>query len=422
MNYITQDSEIQKSLLDRFIKYVKMWTESNGKKADEGIQPSEEREFDLAKQLAAELTVMGLQKVQTTKHCYTYAFLPASKGCENVPPFCLIAHIDTVDEVSGRDVKPIIYPLYDGARIDLQCGVTLSPETDEHLAQAAQNRETIITSDGTTLLGADDKAGVAEIMTAIEYLAAHPEVRHGKIEVLFSPDEETGHGMDNVPLSLITSQFAYTVDGGPIGELETECFNAYAAAVAFTGKSTHTGDARKNGMINALSMASRFVESLPHTQRPETTDGYSGFFAPMELHGTIEKATVSLLLRDFTAEGMQKRIETVRHLAAFSAESFGGSACVEFKEQYKNMKDVIKKHPEVIDFVSCAYRESGIEPRFVPIRGGTDGSRLTEMGRPTPNIFTGGHNYHSRAEWASLDQMSKATDVLINLARKIAEK
>lgn len=422
MKYIEEKSKIQDELLDRFIKYVKIWTESNGLKADSGKIPSEDREFDLAKQLVAELTVMGLQEVQTTEYCYTYGYLPASKGFEDVPSFCLLAHIDTVEEVTGKGVNPIIYPKYDGAVIDLKCGVRHDPLKDEALALAAKNQETIITTDGTTLLGADDKAGVAEIMTCLEYLVSHPEIKHGKIEVVFSPDEETGHGMDKVPLNLIKSKFAYTVDGGHIGELETECFNAYAATVTFNGKSCHTGDARKGGMVNAISIASRFVESLPSNQRPETTCGKEGFFAVMDIEGTIEKASVTLLLRDFTDSGMQERIETVKALAGAAALSFGGSADVGFKEQYKNMKTNMDKHPEVVENLVAAYKDSGLEPVFVPIRGGTDGSRLTELGIPTPNIFTGGHNYHGRYEWVSLDQMSRATDVLINLAQKIAEK
>lgn len=422
MNYVTDNSEIQNSLLERFIKYVKIWSESNSEKAEAGVMPSEEREFDLAKQLAAELTVMGLQAVQTTEHCYTYAFLPASNGFENIPAVCFLAHIDTVEEVTGKNVNPMIHPEYDGTVIDLQCGVQHNPEYDEALAQAAKNRETIITTDGTTLLGADDKAGVAAIMTSIQYLVEHPEINHGKIEIIFSPDEETGHGMDKVPLKLMESKSAYTVDGGHIGELETECFNAYGASIKFTGKSCHTGDARKGGMINAISMASRFVESLPSNQRPETTWGKEGFFAVMEIKGSIENSEVNLLLRDFTETGMQERIATVKALAEAAALSFGGKTSYSFKEQYRNMKSVMDKHPAVVENLVAAYKASGIEPIFVPIRGGTDGSRLTEMGIPTPNIFTGGHNYHGRYEWCSLQQMSKCCDVLINLAKKIAEK
>lgn len=421
MNYIKKDSDFQQKLLNRFIKYVKIWTESNLEKADKGIIPSEEREFELAKQLSAELTVMGLQEVQVTKDCYTYAYLSPSKGFENVPPFCLLAHIDTVEEVSGKDVKPIIYPSYDGTPIDLQCNVRHDPKKDSALAEAAKNRETIITADGTTLLGADDKAGISEIMTCIEYLVSHPEIKHGKIEVVFSPDEETGHGMDKVPLNLIKSKFAYTVDGGNIGELETECFNACSALVTFTGKSTHTGIARDGGMVNAVNIASRFVESLPVRERPETTCGYEGFYAVLEMNGSVEQASVSMILRDFSEEGMEGRIAAVKKLAEAAALSFGGKYEVSFKEQYKNMKSGLEKNPSVVKNLVAAYEASGIKPVFVPVRGGTDGSRLTEMGIPTPNIFTGGHNYHGRYEWASLEQMGAATDVLINLAQKIAE-
>lgn len=421
MNYVTKDSDIQKSLLDRFIKYVKIWTESSSQKADEGMIPSEQREFDLAKQLSAELTVMGLQKVQITENCYTYASLSASKGCEKVPPFCLLAHIDTVEEVTGKDVKPIIHPSYDGTPIDLQCGVRHDPKDDSALALAAENQETIITGDGTTLLGSDDKAGVAAIMTCLEYLVTHPEIRHGKIEVLFSPDEETGHGMDKVPLELLESKFAYTVDGGHAGELETECFNAYSAEIVFTGKSCHTGSARQGGMINSMNIASEFILSLPARERPETTENYEGFYAVMGINGSIEETRVSMILRDFSSEKMKERIQTVKTLAEVAAITFGGKAEVAVKEQYKNMKPALDRHPEVVGFLKDSYRAAGVEPESVPIRGGTDGSRLTEMGIPCPNIFTGGHNFHGRYEWVSLDQMSLAADVLINLAQKITE-
>lgn len=422
MKYLSEEKSVQKDLLDRFIKYVKIWTESDSAKADEGVMPSTERQRDLAEILSAEMKLFGMQGVQTTESCYTYGFLPSSEGCEDVPSFCVLAHIDTVEEVTGRDVKPIIHTGYDGAKIFLNCDVCLDPEFDEALSLASKNNETIITSDGTTLLGADDKAGVAEIMTFIQYLVGHPELKHGKIEVLFSPDEETGHGMDKVPLQVFSSKFAYTVDGGNIGELETECFNAYSATVTFNGKSTHTGDALKGGMINAISMASKFVEMIPMKERPETTCGYEGFYAVLEMNGSVEQSTVYVLLRDFTTDGMERRIDFIDSLSKVVASSFGGTCKVEFKEQYKNMKAVLNNHPEVVDNLIKAYKESGVEPVFKPIRGGTDGSRLTEMGIPTPNIFTGGHNYHSRSEWASLEQMCAACDVLINLSQAVMTK
>ncbi len=413
MNYIN-DNETE-VLLERFIRYVKVWSTSDSTTADENIQPSTHRQFDLAKILASELTLNGLKDVQTTEHCYVYGYLPATKGMEHVSPIGLLAHMDTVEEVSGENVNPQIHRQYDGKPIALKCNVTLDPKTDKDLALAAEKRETIITSDGTTLLGADDKAGIAAIMSAVSYLNSHNEIAHGKIEVIFSPDEETGHGMDNVPLNLITSKRCYTVDGGHIGELETECFNAWKSDITFTGKSKHTGSARPD-MVNAMTMAASFVTSLPRHEAPETTDGYQGFYAPMTIEGSIETAKVCVFLRDFTLDGMEKRRKIIDTLANTAALAFGGTVEVKHTQQYLNMREGLSKDPVVVDNLTKAYHEAQVEPVFIPIRGGTDGSRLTEMGIPTPNIFTGGHNYHARSEWCSLEQMAKACDILVNLA------
>ena len=422
MKYFSSDPDLQTNLLNRFVKYVKVWTESSSENADKGIQPSTEQQLPFAKSLAEEITQIGFKDVQVTEFGYVYGILPASKGFENTPPFCLLAHMDTVEEVTGKNVKPIIHASYDGAKIDLQCGITLDIEEDEYLALAAQRRDTIITADGTTLLGADDKAGLAEIISSLEYLAGHKGIKHGPIEVVFSPDEETGHGMDHVPLDLIKSKFAYTVDGGHLGQLEVECFNAYGATVTFTGKSSHTGDARNNEMVNAINAASLFVQSIPCSERPETTDGHQGFYAVMGIEGSIETAKVDMILRDFTEDGINERIEKTKHFALSAAESFNAKVNVEFKAQYKNMKPELDKHPQVVQYLENAYREADVNIFYNPIRGGTDGSRLTELGIPTPNIFTGGHNYHSRYEWASLSQMSAACDVLISLAEIVASE
>ena len=381
--------KLKSSLLNRFLRYVQVWTTSDSNSADSGNQPSTLNQFDLAHILESELKSLGLQNVQVTEKCYVYGFLPASSGCEKLEPFCMLAHIDTVEEVSGKDVKP-------------------------QLTQN-ENGDTIIKSDGTTLLGADDKAGVAEIMTALEFIIEN-KVPHGAIEVCFSPDEETGHGMDNVPLNLIKSKYAYTVDGGNLGELETECFNAFKSEISFTGISVHTGTARGT-LVNAITMASNFVTNLPRHEAPETTDGYEGFYAPMTIEGSIESAKVVLFLRDFDMTSMEKRKSLVETLAQSTALSFGGKAEVTHTQQYLNMKDGFKNRPDVIEKLVAAYKKAGVEPIFTPIRGGTDGSRLTEMGIPTPNIFTGGHNFHSREEWASLNEMQKAVEVLINLCQ-----
>ncbi|MCI5829728.1 MAG: peptidase T [Treponema sp.] len=381
------NAEIKEKLLNRFIKYVKTYSQSDSVKADEGIMPSTPQQFEMAKILCAELKSLGLQNVQTTEYCYTYGFLPANNGSEKT--ICLLAHIDTVDEVSGLNVNPQV---------------------------SEENGDTIIRTDGSTLLGADDKAGVAEIMTVLEYFVEHPDVKHCGIEVIFSPDEETGHGMDKVPLELIKSKCAYTVDGGSMGELEVECFNAWKSEIEFTGVACHTGTAR-GVMVNAISMAAAFLNNLPHGERPETTDGYQGFYAPMSVEGSIEKSKVVLFLRDFDLKEMENRRNLVEVIARSTAASFGGMAKVVHTRQYLNMKSKMDEAPDVVSNLVKAYKAAGIEPKFVPIRGGTDGSRLTEMGIPTPNIFTGGHNFHSREEWASLNEMSMATSVLINLAK-----
>ncbi len=404
---------MKKELLNRFTKYVQIWSTSDSEKADAGIQPSTERQAEFAKILESEMKEMGLQDVQTTKHCYVYGSLPATAGLEDREPLCLIAHMDTVEEVSGENVKPVIHENYSGERIVLDSGDIIEPKCDADLAEAGRNGETIITSDGNTLLGADDKAGIAEIMTAVSEIISK-KLKHGKIELLFSPDEETGHGMDNVPLNLLQSKRAYTVDGGHIGELETECFNAYKSDITFTGKSKHTGNARPD-MVNAISMAASFLQNLPKNEAPETTDGKQGFFAPMAVEGTIEQAKVCVFLRDFGKGGMARRKMIVENLAKMTAELFGGKVEVKHTFQYENMKDKLEENPDVVESLVSAYKKAGVEPRFVPIRGGTDGSRLTEMGIPTPNIFTGGHNYHSRTEWASLEQMAKAEEILVQL-------
>ena len=396
MNYIYSNNEYKQRLQERFLKYVKVWTESDGAAADRGVFPSTQRQFDLARILESELLALGLEEVQVTEDCYVYGYMPGNGGPslrqaqdkQGSGATLFLAHMDTVDEVSGKDVQPVL---------------------------TANGGDTIISSDGTTLLGGDDKAGVAAIMCALEYLAEHPEVEHCPIEVLFSPDEETGHGMDKVPLSLIKSKSAYTVDGGAEGELECECFNAWAAQVEFTGKACHTGDAKTGGMINAGLMASDFVSMLPQDMRPETTEGYEGFIALMEMKASIEKARAQFLLRAFNIEEIEQEKEILQETAREIEKIYGGKVEVSFKQQYLNMKSELDKHPQVVKRLEKAYELAGVQIIRKPIRGGTDGSRLTEMGIPTPNIFTGGHEFHSRREWVSLNSMSKAADVLINL-------
>ena len=406
---------MKKELLERFLRYTKIYSQSDSIQADNGIQPSTEQQKDFAKILKKELESLGFTNVCLTEHFYVYGQLEATKGKESAPAICFSAHIDTVEEVTGLNVNPQVYENYDGSPIRLKEGIILDPENDSALKESGKAGETIICTDGTTLLGADDKAGIAEIITGLNYIKKN-NIEHGLIEVLFSPDEETGHGMDNVPLNLIKSRQCYTVDGGHIGELEIECFNAYKSEVFFKGKSIHTGSARPE-MVNAVSMAAWFLNSIPHTARPETSDGYMGFIAAMGVNGTIESAEVNLIVRDFTESGIKEKLNLVEQLAKTAESIFGGTVTVKNTMQYLNMKQTIDKHPHVVQNLLEAYKNAGVSPQIIPIRGGTDGSRLCEMGIPTPNIFTGGHNYHSRMEWASLEQMTKAAQVLIELCK-----
>ena len=425
MKYLDKDlsefEQVSQNICNRFVKYAKIPSTSNSEKADNGITPSTPEQFEFAKILANELIELGLEKVQVTEYSYVYGRLPATKGFENIKPFCLLAHLDTVEEVLGFCVKPNVIQNYDGSLINLKNNIVLDPSKNPYLYQAGQEKDTIITTDGTTLLGGDDKAGITIIVSAFEYLLTHPEIEHGPIEVIFSPDEETGHGMDKVPLNLIESKFAYTVDGGHLGELECECFNAYRSDVKFTGVASHTNNARANGMVNAISMASSFVSNLPKNQSPETTDGREGFYCPLKISGSMEEALVSLFLRDFDKKQMEKRKETVQMLAETVANLFGGKVQVTHVQQYLNMKEELDKVPFVKEVLVKAFDECGVKPVMTPIRGGTDGSRLTELGIPTPNIFTGSHNYHSASEWVSLTQMVKATDIVITLSNLITK-
>lgn len=389
MNVISKNNIFREKLLNRFVKYVKIWSESSGEMADKGIFPSTKQQWDMARTLECELKDLGLE-VLVTENCYVYGYLKSN--CENMESVLFLSHIDTVDEVSGKNVSPQITKKED---------------------------DIIIKSDGSTLLGGDDKAGIAAIMTMLDFLVHSPEIKHKPIEVIFSPDEETGHGMDKVPLEIIKSKFAYTVDGGDEGEMESECFNAWSASVNFSGKACHTGDAKSGGMINANLMASDFISKLPENMRPETTENKEGFIAVMNIKGNIENACIELLLRSFYIEEIEKEKKIVENAILETNKKFGGKGSVKFEQQYLNMKEKLDSTPEVISNLEKAYKDADVKIIRKPIRGGTDGSRLTEMGIPTPNIFTGTHEFHSRNEWVSLNQMSKAADILVNLATQI---
>jgi tripeptide aminopeptidase len=406
------DAALTEAVVFRFLRYVRIKTTS-----DHHVQatPSTPGQWDLAKLLAEELRSLGLDDVELTGHCYVIARLPASPGKEGAPVVGFLAHLDTSGDAPGGDVKPQVVKEYDGGRIILADGLVLDPDADMGLA--ARKGKTIIHTDGTTLLGADDKAGIAEIMTALEYLLAHPEIERGPVEVIFSPDEETGKGLPEFPLETLKAVACYTLDGGPLGEFEAECFNAYGAEVRFTGKAIHPGTARGR-LVNAALMAASFAALLPRNESPEATDGYYGYYCLMEIRGNHEEAVLELIIRDFDRREAERRVTALENFARTVEAQFpGGRVCVNAKPQYYNMREKIDARPEVLEILKTAARNTGVEFSLKPIRGGTDGSRLTELGIPTPNIFTGGRNYHSRIEWITVPEMTAACKVVIELIR-----
>ena len=410
INEENPEKELEALLIPRFMKYARINTESD-RHADK--TPSTAGQWDLARALQNELLEMGLKEIELTDHCYVIARIPASAGRENAPVVGFLAHLDTAGDVSGKDVKPCLVSEYNNEIIGLADGLCLDPSKEPGLA----GQKAIIHSGGNTLLGADDKAGIAEIMTAAGYLIKRPEIPHGPIEIIFSPDEETGKGLPEFPLDKIKSACCYTIDGGPIGEIEAECFNAYQANIEFKGKVTHLGTAR-GILANAALMAAYFAAMLPRSESPEATDGYYGYYCPIEISGGMETAKLEILLRDFETEGMKRRLLALESIAkAVEVQFPGGKVIVKIKNQYYNMKEKITAEPLVMEVLEKAMENTGIIKQPKPIRGGTDGSRLTELGIPTPNIFTGGRNFHSRLEWVSVSEMCAASRLIIELIR-----
>lgn len=402
----------EEELLTRFTRYVRVFTTSD--RHSETV-PSTARQLELARLLADELRELGVEDIDLDEHGYLIAHVPASAPAyEAATPIGFMSHVDTSPDSSGENVQPLLHRSYDGGTIELSGGVVLDPAAYPNLS--AYIGETIITSDGTTLLGADDKAGIAEIMTAVAYMQSHPEFPHGPLEVVFTPDEEIGRGMDNFPLDRLRSPYCYTVDGGDEGTIEAECFNAYLASVHFTGRVIHPGKARGK-LLNAVAMAGQFLSLIPRSESPEATDGRYGFYCPLEVTGDMSAARVDLLVRDFEAEEVERRLSALRGFAEAVEGSFPGSSVrVEAEEQYRNMRDILAEHPKTVELAVRAIAETGIEPQREIIRGGTDGSRLTQMGVPTPNIFTGAQNMHGRHEWVALPAMVRAAKTVLNLA------
>ncbi|MFX1452376.1 MAG: peptidase T [Promethearchaeota archaeon] len=407
-----------KEALERFLRYVKVWTTS-----DESVEtvPSTNRQIDFGKLLVEELKSFNAHDIIHDEYGFVYSTLSASKGLEKVKPFGLLAHLDTSPAVSGKDVKVVIHRNYDGKEIkfiqnkDLVLTFKDSPNLEKYIGLD------IITTEGDTLLGADDKAGVAEIMAACAAWNKFPQLKHGPIVICFTPDEEIGIGIDKVDLKKLP-KICYTVDGGEMGELEFECFDAWLAKIRFIGLSVHPGKA-KDKMINAIHIAARFLSEIPEFESPEHTEEREGFFHLTNLQGTTEEATVRMLIRDFDKENNERRMTYLKHLKDLYEIRYPGLKIeMNFTHQYQNMLSYIEKKPFVVDIVKKAINNSGLELKIHPIRGGTDGARLSAKGIPTPNIFTGGQLFHSRKEHIPTLALQKAAEVLINLAELWAQK
>ncbi|HIW52287.1 MAG TPA: peptidase T [Candidatus Alistipes excrementipullorum] len=399
-------------LKERFLKYVAVDTQSS---EESETFPSTAKQFDLLNMLADEMRTLGLTDVTTDKYGYTMGTIPASEGCENAPVIGFIAHVDTSPDMSGKEVHPRIIEEYDGSDIVLNNALTMRVADFPELRSFVGH--TLIHTDGTTLLGADDKAGVAEIMTAAEYLLAHPEIKHGKIRIGFTPDEEVGRGVDYFDVAAFGADFAYTMDGGYEGELEYENFNAASAKVTVQGRNVHPGYA-KNKMINAIEVACELNSMLPCNERPEFTDGYEGFYHCVGFNGTVEQAQVSYIIRDHDADKFEAKKVYIWSCVDLLQKKYGKEVLtLTLKDQYYNMRKMVEPHPQVIDKALEAMRMADVKPIVRPIRGGTDGARLSFMGLPCPNIFAGGMNFHGKFEYCSLDSMQKAVNVIINIAK-----
>lgn len=403
---------MQEQLLERFLRYVSIDTQSDPRSE---TFPSTARQLRLLNLLLEEMIGLGLPEVEIDEHGYVTGTIPATSGHETAPVIGLLAHVDTSPDMSGAHVRPQLFHNYDGGDIALNDDVILRVADFPELSFFKGH--TLITTDGTTLLGADDKAGVAEIMTLAAHLMAHPEITHGKIRIAFTPDEEIGRGVDYFDVSRFGAQFAYTVDGGFEGELEYENFNAAAADIVIRGRNIHPGYA-KNKMINALRVAFELDGMIPAEERPEHTEGYEGFYHLTALEGGVETATLEYIIRDHDRAAFERRKGFLNGIVTTLRQRYGENALtLTLRDQYYNMKERIEPYPQLIEYALEAMKLAGVEPVVRPIRGGTDGSRLSYMGLPCPNLFTGGMNFHGRYEYCSLDTMERTVRTLIHLAR-----
>ena len=407
-------------VLERFLRYVRFDTRSDESST---TVPSTASQLTFQRQLVEELKGLGLDDAALDKHGYVMATIPATTAKTGVPAIGFIAHVDTSPEMSGSNVAPIVHARYDGGDIRLPDDPAAVLRLADNPALRAQIGHDIVTASGTTLLGADDKAGVAEIVTAAEYLMAHPEIPRGVVRIAFTPDEEIGRGATHFDVPRFGCRCAYTLDGGTRGEVESESFSADAMTLTFDGFNTHPGYA-KGRMVNAIKVAADFIHHLPSDRlSPEMTEGYEGFVHPYVQQSGVDRTTVRLIVRDFRTEGLKEKEALVERLAREAAARHAGARVeIAIEEQYRNMKAVLDQHPEVVEYAYEAVRRAGVDVRATPIRGGTDGSKLSFMGLPTPNLFAGEHNFHSRLEWVTRQDMEKAVDVIVWLCRVWEER
>lgn len=407
------------TVTERFLRYVTIDTQSD---PNSPASPSTEKQKDLGRVLVTELKAMGVADAHLDDYGYVYATIPANTD-KKVPVICFCSHMDTSPDVTGKDVKPQTVKNYRGGDITLPGDTTQVIRFAEHPALKNQIGNDIITTDGTTLLGADNKAGVAEIMDAAHFFINNPDVKHGTIKILFTPDEEIGRGVDNVDIKKVGADFGYTMDGESAGSVEDETFSADGATITITGVSAHPGYA-KGKMEHAIKIAAAIVERLPKEGcSPETTSGKQGFLHPVGIEGALEQATLSFIVRDFTEEGLKEKEVLLETIVKDVMKDFPRSTYkFEVREQYRNMKQVIDRHPHILEYAIEAIRRTGLRPMRTAIRGGTDGSRLSFMGLPCPNIFAGEHAFHSRLEWVSRQDMEKAVQTIVHLAMIWEEK
>ena len=399
------------NLIERLIRYAKIDTQSD---FENDATPSTPGQWDLLNELEKEMKDIGLEEVEVDEHGYLFGTLPANTE-EQRPVIGFLAHVDTATDFTGKGVNPQRIEHYDGKDIPLSGKVTM--KTADFPALQNYIGHTLITTDGTTLLGADNKAGIAEIMTAMEYLIAHPEIEHGKIRVGFTPDEEIGRGPHKFDVARFGADYAYTMDGGPLGELQYESFNAASAKLTVHGTSVHPGSA-KDKMVNAITVATRFQAEMPSNEVPEKTEGYEGFIHLNNFNGSVEQAVLQYIVRDFDKDKFEAKKRHMEQVAASLQEEFGTEAIeLELEDQYYNMREKIEPVMEIVDQAEQAMKTLDIAPAILPIRGGTDGSQLSYMGLPTPNIFTGGENYHGKFEFISAENMEKATQVIVEVAK-----